>query len=712
MDAVVPHGEATPPRFVSNRKTQPQLERAALSKLTIAGALYNWATLVFIATMVVSQLLGVVWNTIETDLHIIDGRDPRLGVQTLDGVDREPFADRALACVDEERYYKPMQLSALLASGAAQVADTTGATVDAYRLVERSDTTALHEATLDAYTDVCALIATTMGAIFDACAALEYNVTQDSLRVVYGVASATTHEISNALPVVVLPLADNSLDARFAIPSVDGSACVFQLAGKYVDKSKTAGVLRGVARSVREAKTAVWLGQPDGVWRNGWYEDQVGTKWHADMLSSNQTSALGVAQRQFDTLKHKELDCARTLECDDAAVVETWGSKLTTTIVSRAETTVSVSDGAGAGLFFHEQIQHRTIQSIYDWETLISNISLSMLVVRWLFALYALQRGYVRGESAWYNAGIGCLASSRSFNMLPIVLLPRLKITLAAFWSVGCEFDGAQRALSEAWFIVYPAILELLLLQFSVLNILAKILRRRIPDAPFGPSVLLFCVLHWLRTDIATSNAGFGISGRVTPLLTSAEFETLSLADLFTTTAPLRLNGSITSLIAIKCVVLGLNFAPLLFAKSSSGALNGSNGEHVDAIGIERALAIRWCKVGGLGKALARTAVAKRNDKTIHVINSYELVRLGYLVYGSAYLISFDDWVSLAFAAPFTRFYHLWNNRVTLFTLLDGSDNDDDNGAMVVSEKPRMSRLDDPKLRDLRWWHVVGRPVK
>lgn len=711
LNLVAPDVVITRPDHQRNDSTSP----AKITRIQIVGALYNWAAWIFIMVMVFSQFLGIVWNTVETNLHEVEGRSPALGLYALEGTHDEPYADRVFACVEEGRYYKPVQLSELIGSGAAQVVDTTGTPVNGYRLVEREGLT-LQPSALETYTDVCALIATTMDAIFDSCTSLGYNVTQDSLRVLNGVNSNTTHLIPNSLPVVLMPFSDNARsDLRFAIPGYDGSACMFRLLGKYLDKSKTAGVFLGVDRNIRASKTTEWLGRPGGEWKNGWYEDQNGTKWYSDVMSSDQKSGYGVPQRQFDTLKHKERDCINTLECKDPEVVEAWGTKFSTTIQTLATNSITISNGERFGLFLSEVDQHRAIQSIYDWETLISNTSLGFLLARWMFAMYALQNGYFQGESKWYNAGIGCLASSRSFNMLPIVLLPRLKITLSAFWSVGCEFDGAQKALSEAWFVVYPAILELMLLQFSLLNIIAKIARRRIPDSPFGPSVVFLCILHWLRMDIAKPGSFFGINGRVTPILTSAQFENLKLLDYFTSKAPLRLNGNIQSLIAIKLVIIGLNFVPLLFTKSTDALLNGPNGEIIKPIGIEKALAIRACKVGGLGRSLVydratvSVASAKKTDAINERsgINSYELVRLGYLVYAGTFLISFEDWESLTLVAPFQRFYYLWNNRVTLFTLRD-----EEGGTMAVSEKPHMSRLDDPRIQGLRWWKVVGRPVR
>lgn len=718
LDSVTPHARGR------NRNHPRSTQRATgISTLQMLGALYNWGTWIFIMLMVFSQLLGVLWNTVETNQYVHEGRDPSLGPHTLEGSSDEPYTDRVIACVQDGRHYKPVQLNEMISSGKTRVVDATGASISGYRLVNREGL-ALTSAARDAYSDVCALIATTMDSIFDACSDLGYNVTQDSLRVLDGVDSLTTYLLPDSLPVVVMPFSDNSLRSRFAIPGWDGHSCMFRLLGKYSDKSKSLGVLRGVDRETREAKTVEWLGRAGGEWKNGWYEDREGGKWYSDVISTDQDSIYGVPQRQFDTLKRRELDCINTEDCKDPPRVQDWGTKFSITDRAIAVNSVTISNGNRKGIFLYELRQHRIIKSVYDWETLISNTSLGMLLARWMFAMYALQRGYFKGESKWHNAGIGSLACSRSFNLLPIVLLPRLKITLSAFWSVGCEFGGEQKALSEAWFVVYPAILELMLLQFSLLNIASKVVRRRIPDAPFGPSVVFFCILHWLRMDFADSGS-FGIDGRIAPLLTSAQFDNLRLLDFFTTDVSLRLNGNVKGLITIKLVVLGLNVVPLLLTKSSAASRNDTDeGGNLKSMGVEKALAVRVCKVGGLGRSLIYeygetngSESAKRGKTNDDVtsnrmgLNSYELVRLGYLVYGGKFLISFEDWEGLTMAAPFRRFYHLWNNRVALFTLRDGSDGDAV-GVKAVSEKPHMCRLDDPKMQEIGWWEITGRPVK
>ncbi|KAL3661633.1 hypothetical protein V7S43_013392 [Phytophthora oleae] len=46
----------------------------------------------------------------------------------------------------------------------------------------------------------------------------------------------------------------------------------------------------------------------------------------------------------------------------------------------------------------------------------------------------------------------------------------------------------------------------------------------------------------------------------------------------------------------------------------------------------------------------------------IALVNSYELIRLGYLVFGDKYLITFDEWDLLSSIVPFRSFCHFWND--------------------------------------------------
>ncbi|KAL3661656.1 hypothetical protein V7S43_013415 [Phytophthora oleae] len=95
----------------------------------------------------------------------------------------------------------------------------------------------------------------------------------------------------------------------------------------------------------------------------------------------------------------------------------------------------------------------------------------------------------------------------------------------------------------------------------------------------------------------------------------------------------------------------------------------------------------------------------RMNGREIALVNSYELIQRGYLVFGDKYLISFDEWEVLSSMAPFRDIFHLWNHRVLVWTLLpeavDGA-----GGRALESVQPQMWRLDDHRLQKVRWWQV------
>lgn len=160
------------------------------------------------------------------------------------------------------------------------------------------------------------------------------------------------------------------------------------------------------------------------MWKNGWYENFAGEKWYSDIIATDQKSKFGVSMRQFETSSHKELDYINTNQCQYFSTVDHWGSKLIPTDQPTSITSVAVSNGKRSGLFLVEPFHIRTVKSICDWETLVSNISIASLLLHWMLKMYALQYGYFTGRTRRDNADIGCLDNSRSFSLLPIVLLP------------------------------------------------------------------------------------------------------------------------------------------------------------------------------------------------------------------------------------------------------------------------------------------------
>ncbi|GMF65310.1 unnamed protein product [Phytophthora lilii] len=423
----------------------------------------------------------------------------------------------------------------------------------------------------------------------------------------------------------------------------------------------------------------------------------------------------------------QEIDCENPSDCEGAADEGYWGDKFISSNKGHKTNSVYIANATEYGLFIYESYEIHTVQIIFDWETLVSNLSVGLVLSRWVLALVSLHLGAFCGKSLWFSGGIGCVSGAGSFKYLPLASLPRLKITLAAFWTVGCRFEGQQAGLAESWFAVYPAIVNFVLIYYSLLNFLGKILRRRVSDVLFTPTIVTLCVMHYFRLELAASGWLKGIDGRIPTVVFSDEVKKMQLADYITTDLAWRMSGRVALLFHVKLAILAVNLIPLLVARSFPVGQRCSDlGLH----GVEKAFALHARYVGGLGRSLTyMVAVVDRNERrlssssftakvvstvsddggadskttttitpltpildqcsdsqsvnpkannnapqslTTHkivLVNSYEIIRLGYLVYGDKYLITFDDWDLLSSMAPFRSFCHFWNHRVLAWRL-------------------------------------------
>ncbi|RLN82982.1 hypothetical protein BBJ28_00019569 [Nothophytophthora sp. Chile5] len=272
---------------------------------------------------------------------------------------------------------------------------------------------------------------------------------------------------------------------------------------------------------------------------------------------------------------------------------------------------------------------------------------------------------------------------------------------------------------------MYPSIATCLLFYYSLLNVLAKSMRRRISDALFPPSVIFLSAMHFFRFEIAASGL-FGIDGRVVAAVFSDEVRTMKLHQFFTSDLAWRLNGNATVLIATKMAVLGLNLLPLLFSRPLPVIRRPSEA----LLGVEQALGVCASNVGGLGTSVvyiydspapstaSSSAVAPLQSKRKVASTSFELLRLGYVVFGGRYVISLEDWDMVSSMVLLRGFQHLWNHRVLVFELQindapsGANGTTEGGGCFAIARNPEMMRLDDRRLLCIPFWQLSTRAIR
>lgn len=666
--------------------------RSRLSPLLLTSTILHWCLWGFIMALMLSQLLTAISNTSTSQFSIQFGQNVSHGLYSIPGNNDEPYADRLVACVRRGREFKAVGLSEALNSGSTTVEDVTGLAIHGYRVVHRTGLT-LSEPSKQQWTRTCRLVNATLTGIFQACEALGYdNLTHNSLRIMDG---NSLKNIPNALPVLIMPFWDNALNARSVIPAWDGHACLFRLQGQYENPASPQIYLAGVDRAIREKQTISWLGRPGGQWKNGWYEDKQGMRWYSDVVAKANGNVL--FPRFFDPSIEKEMKCVANSSCPATTRLSSWSDELQSVGYYATEISIAISNGTRFGLFYYYAGGVKVVTCVYDFATLISNASVVFLLLRWMIAMLALHRGYFKGVSNWYGAGIGSIAHTSTFTYLPIAMAPHTKTILAVFYTVGCNFEGEQKALADAWFVIYPSIVDFVLIYASILNTVAKCFRRRMSDRIFPFTIVTFSSLHFFRQEIC-SNAFFNIGGRTSTKIASHDFDQLTVFDMFSADVALRMGGNVAALLWLKLLILSASIALLLVSDNMS--LQSKRSRGLKSCNFEQALKIRACNVGGIGLYRAQTA---------NTLSSYELIRLGYVVFGSRYLMTVDNWLVLTTVKQLRSIYSLWNHRIMIFQVVRVTKGGD---LFQVNSYGQLMSIHDPMLNCIPWWDIDARTMK
>lgn len=198
----------------------------------------------------------------------------------------------------------------------------------------------------------------------------------------------------------------------------------------------------------------------------------------------------------------------------------------------------------------------------------------------------------------------------------------------------------------------------------------------------------------------------FGIGGRIVTVVGSAEFENLRLTDFFSTEITMRMNGNVSSLLTLKLVVLVTSFILPMVWLSDEMTTHNERFKAFEPCSIERALSIRAYNIGGIG----RSNVYEASDSAHLMLSAYELIRLGYIVVGNRYLMTWDNWLVLTSVEQVRRVYLFWNYRIVAFQT---SLTIDANGSRAyrISKSARFMSLTDPALNCRPWWDIDVRPI-
>ncbi|CAK4083851.1 unnamed protein product [Aphanomyces euteiches] len=357
-------------------------------------------------------------------------------IEYIPGNNDDPYIDRAMACVLVGRVYKAVTLAQAL-NGVAVIKQLANITYDSYTVMVRSDPQTTMKDTYAYYNPICSTIALTINGIRHACTDQGYLPVKDSLRINVGTDATHTTELTNALPVLIIPYWDNPAAARYGIPGEDGVFCTVMLYNQYI---RPGGIYQVVAinRSDFDSKTRLWLNEPHGTWRNGWYTFPDGlTRYYShmqnDLRSKDQPKGLGVEAVVYDGLTESIVDCTSNPTFCQSQQLMIWESVVLHKATALWAECVCIQDKDRNGLMWYSVQNQDTITFRGGLRAVVANLSIFGLLLRWSIALLAAWRGYLYYTSDWHRCGIGILACSDTFVWLPLLLGSNIKLIFLCF---------------------------------------------------------------------------------------------------------------------------------------------------------------------------------------------------------------------------------------------------------------------------------------
>ncbi|CAK4702190.1 hypothetical protein LEN26_017950 [Aphanomyces euteiches] len=667
---------------------RPRLPVAWANRFVAFFDLLCWLLLV---CLMVLQVINAFLTQSMIDTTLVYGARPsESSLELIPGNNDDPYIDRAMACVLVGRVYKSMTLDEAL-NGGATIRNFANITADSYTVMVRQDPHTTMRDTYAYYDPICSAIALTMNGIAHACADQGYLPVTDSLRINVGTDATRTTELTNALPILIMPYYDNGADARYGIPGYDGVFCSFMLYNQYLGPGSFYQVTV-INRTDFDVKTRLWLNEPRGTWQNGWYTFPDGIKRYyshmqSDLRPKDYPGGLGISSVVYDALTHKIADCETDPTRCESQLRFVWENVVVHNAIALWAECVCIQDKVRNGFVWYSVENQNVVTFRGGLSAVLANLSVFVVLFQWAIKLLAAWRGYLYGSADWHGCGIGILSCSDSFVWLPVLLAPGYKLIFLCFWASCIQFEGDLLVVCDAWFILYPALAQFVLLYFAVLNWLGKALRIRVSDRLFGPVLLALCLAHYLR-DVTFINSGpsMGFSGRAQTLFFVASYREAYIYEVMFTKA-LIIGGNVKPILIAKLILLGLPLLELFVYSDRVGPKCKYQPPGGKPTQIESTLAIQANRCGGLGKSTMYTSTG---------LNGYEVLRLGYMLYGKNNILSFDNYMVAIACYPSYIINETFNQRILTLEIF----------SRPFAIKLMMFRWNNPRFA-LIWWFQV-----